>query len=97
VRTVDVLDVEDPAQSEEQDLGQRRGQLRGGDQHVDAVLALGDHAQALERQRGPVVGGHLDFRADLQPGLTFSGSQQGANTGKWKKRNYWLVGSHIIL
>lgn len=65
MRTVNVLDVEDAAQSEQQDLGQRRGQLRGGYQHVDAVLPLGDHAQALERQRGPVVGRHLDFRAYL--------------------------------
>lgn len=36
-RTVDVLDGEHGAQTVQQDLGQCRDQLRGGDQHIDTV------------------------------------------------------------
>lgn len=80
--TVDVLNIKDAAQTEEQDFGQCWSQLRGGDQHIDAVLPLGNHAETLERQGGPIIGGHLDFGAYLQPGISFSRSQQSAHTAR---------------
>lgn len=89
---VDVLDIKDAAQAKEQHFGQGWSQLRRGDQHIDAILSLSNHAEALERQCGPIIGGHFDFGAYLQPSIALAGTEQSAHTAKeQKKREIHMV------
>lgn len=79
-RAVDVLDVEDGAKTEDEELGESGHQLRAGHQHINAVGPLLDHVERLQRQREPVVGELLDLVPNVQPLVAFVRAEQIVDT-----------------